>query len=285
MDFRQARSEYLHLRHAYRSGQISSEEFEKRVNAMIIHSKDQTWMIGVKTGKWYRREGKNWVEDPPPAESVQAASAPAAAASSAVRAAAARSTTPPRQSVPPAGNAKPAPTVETKLSRPLITWLVVLLIAIVLVVAALGGLMAAKVIETPAFLSGLFSGEKQDGIGAESSDLVVNKLADALTPLADSGVSIPGQLSLSGFLLTDDISGEWKLREASYETLTIEKDGSIRVYSEVEGYDYAGVYSFVDDSTIHFFLGDSWAESSVWIDAGVLTLQINGQPLVYDKAE
>lgn len=67
MDFNNAYRLYMQLKEQYEQGQIKVDEFERRVNDMVItDSAGNQWQIGVKTGKWYRLEEQNWVEAIPP---------------------------------------------------------------------------------------------------------------------------------------------------------------------------------------------------------------------------
>lgn len=66
MDFKQTQQAYVRLKDQLEQGRITAEEFEARVNEMAVtDSAGVLWQIGVKTGKWYRYDGQNWVEDVP----------------------------------------------------------------------------------------------------------------------------------------------------------------------------------------------------------------------------
>ncbi len=276
MDFRQARSEYLQLRHAFRSGQITAEEFEKKVNAMIIHDHDQLWMIGVKSGKWYRRVGKTWVEDVP---EIPSSTEP-------VKSTQNRKQHSLKEQFDAVYAAKPMETPSEKSFRHLTTGFSAAFIVLLLLAAA-AALMLTGVIDPPAALSSLFttSANETDGIGAADTEIIATNLAGNLVSLPESGLAIPAELARQDFLYSKDILRTWQLRDASNEQLTFKKDGTLRAFSEADGYDYSGWFSFEDDHTLLLFLGDGAVRSTVWIDAGVLTLVINDQPLVYDRVE
>jgi hypothetical protein len=66
MDFKQTQQTYVRLKDQLEQGRVTAEEFEARVNEMFVtDSAGDLWQIGVKTGKWYRYDGQNWVEDVP----------------------------------------------------------------------------------------------------------------------------------------------------------------------------------------------------------------------------
>jgi hypothetical protein len=68
MDFDQARKAFDDLLSAYQAGKINAEQFENSANLLVVSDPAGTlWQIGVRTGKWYRYDGKAWVEDTPAA--------------------------------------------------------------------------------------------------------------------------------------------------------------------------------------------------------------------------
>lgn len=282
MNFRQARSEYLRLRHAYRSGQIPPDEFEKQVNAMIVHSKGQIWMIGVKTGKWYRRDGKRWVEDIP--EIDDDTDVPSTQAGASVKVKHEQKT--PFRSV---YGKKPHETAKEKSFRHLTIGFSIAFL-ILLFVFVLAGLMFKGIIPVPSALDSMIGNEtlagKQDtGMGGSNDNGLKKSLSEFLTLPAGVVTSNPGDVSIDGYLYSEPVRGSWLLRDASGETLMVAKNGKIRLYSSVENYDYPGMYSFVDDHTIRFYTDEGNAQAEIWIDAGVLTLVIDDTPLVYDRVE
>jgi hypothetical protein len=67
MDFKQTQQAFTRLKDQFEQGSITAEEFETRVNEMVVtDSAGVLWQIGVSSGKWYRFDGQNWVEDVPP---------------------------------------------------------------------------------------------------------------------------------------------------------------------------------------------------------------------------
>lgn len=66
MDFKQTQQAYVRLKDQLEHGRVTAEEFETRVNEMVVtDSAGVLWQIGVKTGKWYRFDDQTWVEDVP----------------------------------------------------------------------------------------------------------------------------------------------------------------------------------------------------------------------------
>lgn len=66
MDFKQTQQAFTQLKDQFEKGRITSDEFETRVNEMVVvDSVGDQWQIGVKTGKLYRFDGQGWVEDTP----------------------------------------------------------------------------------------------------------------------------------------------------------------------------------------------------------------------------
>lgn len=283
MDFRQARSEYLRLRHAYRSGQIPPDQFEKQVNSMIVRSKGQIWMIGVKTGKWYRRDGKTWKEDLPEIDSADTTTVAQDDTSNKNK-----------QNVKDKFKAvfarKPLETAQEKSFRQLTIGFSVAFIGLLLALFVVIGLMRKGVIETPSELSSIFpffqaSSEEDTGIGSSEALEENTTLSTNLVIPANGVISISGNISINGFLYTSAIRGTWLQRDSSNETLVIKKNGSIRIFSSSKGFEYTGNYSFIDDHNIRFQTDAGSVEAEIWIDADVLTLVINDLPLVYDRIE
>jgi hypothetical protein len=66
MDFKETWRVYTELKEQFDQGHLSADEFEKRVNEMTVtDARENIWQIGVSSGKWYRYDGQNWVEDVP----------------------------------------------------------------------------------------------------------------------------------------------------------------------------------------------------------------------------
>ncbi|MGD2027040.1 MAG: hypothetical protein PVI99_04420, partial [Anaerolineales bacterium] len=66
MDFESARKQFERLSRLFKNGEISSEEFTIGVDQLsVTDSSGEEWMIGMRSGKWYRKRGSDWVEDDP----------------------------------------------------------------------------------------------------------------------------------------------------------------------------------------------------------------------------
>ena len=64
MSFDLNRDKYLQLKKELRNKNITLEEFTSEVNKLSeIDPQGNLWMIGVNSGKWYRYDGSQWVED------------------------------------------------------------------------------------------------------------------------------------------------------------------------------------------------------------------------------
>ena len=67
MSFNLNREKYLQFKKELRNKNITLEEFTTEVNKLSeIDPQGNLWMIGVNSGKWYRHDGSQWVEDTPP---------------------------------------------------------------------------------------------------------------------------------------------------------------------------------------------------------------------------
>jgi len=67
MDFNEKWQAYVSCRRQYEQGEMKGDEFERLVNGLSVTDKNGIqWQIGVSSGKWYRYDGQNWVEDTPP---------------------------------------------------------------------------------------------------------------------------------------------------------------------------------------------------------------------------
>jgi formylglycine-generating enzyme required for sulfatase activity len=67
VDFKSMEQRYSAWRLLHESGDLSHEEFERRLAGMIGHDADGAeWRIDAETGRWLRREGSDWVADEPP---------------------------------------------------------------------------------------------------------------------------------------------------------------------------------------------------------------------------
>lgn len=66
MDFKYAQKEYNRLKNLFEKNKISPAFFEEAVSKLVVlDANGHTWQIGVNSGKWYRFDGRNWVEDTP----------------------------------------------------------------------------------------------------------------------------------------------------------------------------------------------------------------------------
>ncbi|MCB2179740.1 hypothetical protein KQH54_01315 [bacterium] len=67
MDFDSARKQFERLTRLFNNGELTSEEYTQGVDQIsITDSEGNDWMIGMQSGKWYRRKGmEDWVEDDP----------------------------------------------------------------------------------------------------------------------------------------------------------------------------------------------------------------------------
>jgi hypothetical protein len=67
VDFNEARSKYTQLKQQFDQGKIDAQEFERQANDLTVKAPNgDSWQIGVKTGRWYRFDGQQWVEGIPP---------------------------------------------------------------------------------------------------------------------------------------------------------------------------------------------------------------------------
>jgi hypothetical protein len=115
MDFDQARKVYEDLLAKYQDGESSAEEFETAVNAIVITDPPGThWQIGVKSGSWYRFDGRDWVKDTPPSEEADVESI--------------------QKKPPKPADPAPAPRVGAKPPRQRRIWAIILLIVGLLVI-------------------------------------------------------------------------------------------------------------------------------------------------------
>jgi len=131
MNFQDAIQKYKQARQKYERGEILAERFEEIVNGLqLTDASGQIWHIGVKTGKWYRFDGQNWVEDVP--REIERSS-PAGRRKVTV--------TPP----PPPDEPEPQPTLRTQKPLRKRRWLIGLLIAGILglccLIVAVGAMM------------------------------------------------------------------------------------------------------------------------------------------------
>jgi hypothetical protein len=71
MNFKEAKQEYQQLSARYRGNQIDQAEFANKVKQLTVKDEmGRLWQIGATSGKWYRLEGRSWIEDTPPVQQV-----------------------------------------------------------------------------------------------------------------------------------------------------------------------------------------------------------------------
>lgn len=69
MDFTTAEEKFYALMGRLAAGVITQEEFRARLEELIVQDdQGRTWMMGAQSGKWYRYDGKRWVQDTPKTE-------------------------------------------------------------------------------------------------------------------------------------------------------------------------------------------------------------------------
>jgi hypothetical protein len=67
VNFEEAQAEYTRLRQGYQNGQISADEFGRRVQALQVRAASGAyWAIDGASGNWLRYDGSNWVPGQPP---------------------------------------------------------------------------------------------------------------------------------------------------------------------------------------------------------------------------
>jgi hypothetical protein len=67
MDFAQVETKYKELKGKCDAGIISEEEFKAQLKELMIQDwKDNWWIIGYETGRWYYHDGEKWVQGKPP---------------------------------------------------------------------------------------------------------------------------------------------------------------------------------------------------------------------------
>jgi len=67
LDFATAEEKFYALMGRLAAGVITQDEFRARLEELIVRDDaGQTWMIGAQSGRWYRYDGKRWVQDTPP---------------------------------------------------------------------------------------------------------------------------------------------------------------------------------------------------------------------------
>jgi hypothetical protein len=66
MDFARAEKDYTALKQARQSGKLSEDEFKTQLRDLMVQDDSGAWwMLGVKSGRWYRFEDDGWVRRDP----------------------------------------------------------------------------------------------------------------------------------------------------------------------------------------------------------------------------
>jgi LysM repeat protein len=66
MDFQDLQRRYDELREQFGAGEISEEEFKSELEELQLKDEQGVfWTIGAQTGKWYRYDGRDWVQETP----------------------------------------------------------------------------------------------------------------------------------------------------------------------------------------------------------------------------
>jgi hypothetical protein len=72
MDFQQAEKRFRQLKNQFESGTLSEPEFKTQLEELMVQDeRGDWWMIGYETERWYRHDGKAWVQTDPPGSSSQ----------------------------------------------------------------------------------------------------------------------------------------------------------------------------------------------------------------------
>lgn len=75
--FAQVEEEVARLRQELAAGRLTKEQFKARLHELMVQDEQGTWwMIGFKTGGWYRHDGTDWVPDQPVRHSVSKPGSP-----------------------------------------------------------------------------------------------------------------------------------------------------------------------------------------------------------------
>jgi hypothetical protein len=66
MDFRELLERYRQLRADFDAGKIDDEEFQDEIEGLQVKDEQGLfWTIGAQSGKWYRFDGSDWVQETP----------------------------------------------------------------------------------------------------------------------------------------------------------------------------------------------------------------------------
>lgn len=66
MDFKQAENNFEKLKAKFSIGALNVAEFKSQLEELMLQdNQGNWWMIGYETGRWYRHDGKDWVQTDP----------------------------------------------------------------------------------------------------------------------------------------------------------------------------------------------------------------------------
>lgn len=66
MDFQEIQRRYDELREQFEAGEISEQELTEELEGLQLKDKQGVyWTIGAQSGKWYRYDGRSWVQETP----------------------------------------------------------------------------------------------------------------------------------------------------------------------------------------------------------------------------
>jgi hypothetical protein len=72
MDFKQAQASFKHLKVQFEAGTLNESEFKAQLEELMVQDEQGSWwMIGYETERWYRHDGKSWVQADPPGSLTQ----------------------------------------------------------------------------------------------------------------------------------------------------------------------------------------------------------------------
>ena len=67
MDFQQAERRFKQLKEQFEAGTLNETEFKAQLEELMVQDEGGAWwMIGYETERWYRHNGKDWVQTDPP---------------------------------------------------------------------------------------------------------------------------------------------------------------------------------------------------------------------------
>jgi len=67
MDFKQAERKFKQLKDQFETGALSENAFKAKLEELMIKDeRGDWWMIGYETERWYRNDGKEWIQADPP---------------------------------------------------------------------------------------------------------------------------------------------------------------------------------------------------------------------------